>query len=159
MPNRPGVTVRTQHVFGIAHELAARLGHSDISPVHLLLAIIREGRSPAVVVLYQRGVHLDVLEEELENRLPASREPYPATDTWTADDLALLRNAAREASELGHQYQGCEHILLAVLRDSESVASKVLAHNNVHFADARTEVLRLLGPPHSDGADRASLRI
>ena len=149
MPIRSGVTLRTHHVFGIAHELAARLGHAEVTPVHLLLAVLREGRSPAVVALYTRGVRLKKLEKELENYLPPPTDAYEPDYAWTDGDLAMLHKAAYEARELGHDHQGCEHILLAFLRDPESTPAIILARNDVRFVDAQAEVLRILGSPRS----------
>jgi ATP-dependent Clp protease ATP-binding subunit ClpA len=65
MPMRLGVTMRTHNAFKLAHELAASRGHAEVTPVHVFLAILREGQSPAMVVLYNRGVHLKELEREL----------------------------------------------------------------------------------------------
>ncbi|HJP59705.1 MAG TPA: Clp protease N-terminal domain-containing protein [Gemmatimonadaceae bacterium] len=153
MPARSGVTMRTHDVFAIAHNLAARLGHSEVTSVHILLAILREGRSPAVLALHNRGVRLKALEQDLEQHLPRSTAAFEADHVWTASDVAILHNAADEARELGHEYQGCEHILLAMLRDPQSVPAVVLARHEVRFRDARAEVLRILGSPLSDNVD------
>ena len=60
---------------------------------------------------------------------------------------AMLERADVGARELGHPYQGCEHLLLAFLRDEASSPAKVLANHGVHFADVRAEILRVLGTP------------
>lgn len=156
MPIRRGVSVRTQNVFMIAHELAAGLGHIEVTPVHMLLAMLRERKNPAVVSLYTRGVRLTELEDELEKHLPPATTAYEADFTWTDDDVALLDRAAHEARELGHEYQGCEHILLALLRDTESIPALVLAQHEVRLRDAQVEILRLLGSPRSGITDGPS---
>lgn len=62
----------------------------------------------------------------------------------------MLEQATVEARELGHEYFGCEHVLLAFLRDATTVPARVLAHRGVHFDDFRTEVVRLIhGRPGS----------
>jgi ATP-dependent Clp protease ATP-binding subunit ClpA len=152
MPTRLGVTMRTQKVFAIAHDLADRFGCTEVTQLQLLLAIVREGQSPAVVVLYNLKVRLDTLERELEAELPAPQNvPVAAHElTWTAGDEEMLERAEREARELGHPYQGCEHLLLAFLRDDPSTPAKVLARHGIRFDNARAEVLRVLGTPRPD---------
>ena len=144
MRRRPYVTTRTHEVFAIAHDLADRLGHDDVTPVHVSLGLVREGRSIAAQILHGRGVPLDVLEREFEAHLPPPGEPRaPARErSWTRSDENVLEQASVEGRELGAEFVGCEHVLLAFLRDPTSVPGRVLAQHGVGFDDARTEVLR-----------------
>ncbi len=154
MPVRPYVTTRTREVFALAHDLADRLGHDEVTPVHVTLGLISEGMNIAAqILLYGRGVPRDVLERELEVHLLPSGAPHPPTDSylWTSNDERMLEQATVEARELGTEYFGCEHVLLAFLRDTTSVPAQVLAHHAVHFDDFRTEVLRIYNrPPDSE---------
>ena len=146
MPVRPYVTTRTREVFALAHDLADRLGHDEVTPVHVTLGLISEGMNIAAqILLYGRGVPRDVLERDLESRLPPSGPPRPPTDSysWTSSDERVLEQATVEARELGTEYFGCEQVLLAFLRDTTSVPAQVLAHHGVHFDDFRTDVLRI----------------
>jgi ATP-dependent Clp protease ATP-binding subunit ClpA len=152
MPHRPAVTMRTHHVFAIAHDLADRHGSIEVTPLHVLLAMLREGRSPAIVVLYNLGVGLDELERELEAELPAAVEAVPEHElSWTAAEERMLDRAAAEARDIGHRYQGCEHLLLTFLRDDASAPAAALARHGVRFANARAEVVRVLGTPPETG--------
>ena len=153
MPHRVRVTTRTHEVFAIAHDLADRLGSPEVTPLHVLYAMLREGRSPAVVVLHNLGVRLDALARDVEAELPVPPAEPALTRplAWTASDEQMLGGADLEARELGHPYRGCEHLLLAFLRDEASVPARVLARHGVQFADARAEILRVLGaPPDAD---------
>ena len=79
MPRRPFLTTRAQEAFSLAHDLADRLGHEDVTPVHVALGVLREGRSVAVGVLFNRSVPLDALARELEAYLPPPGGPRAAT--------------------------------------------------------------------------------
>lgn len=143
LPRRPYVTTRTHKVFAIAHDLADRLGHGDVTPTHLTLGLISEGRSIAAAILHAR-VPLDVLERDLNAHLPQPGTPrVPVPDhSWISSDERVLEQATVEARELGNEYFGCEHLLLAFLRDPTSALAQVLAKHGVHFDDVRTDVLR-----------------
>jgi len=145
MPRRPYVTTRTHEVFAIAHDLAEHLGHDDVTPVHIALGLLREGRSIAAAILHGRGVPLDVVERELEAHLPPPGAPRvpPRERSWTPSDEHVLEQATVEARELGTEFFGCEHVMLALLRDATSAPAQVLAHHGVRFDDARTEILRI----------------
>src|SRR5215831_575812 len=53
----------------------------------------------------------------------------------------VLQMAREEAANLGHEYVGTEHLLLAVIRDGEGVAMAVLANLSVDFEVLRQNVL------------------
>jgi ATP-dependent Clp protease ATP-binding subunit ClpC len=144
MRRRSYVTTRTHQVFALAHDLADRLGHDDVTPVHLALGLVREGRSIAAQILQVRGAPLDVLQRELEAHLPPTGAPrVPAREhPWTSSDERVLDQASVEGRALHAEFVGCEHVLLAFLRDPTSTAARVLAQHGVHFDAVRTEVLR-----------------
>lgn len=145
MPRRPFLTSRAHQAFALAHDLADQLGHDAVSPVHLALGVLREGRSVAVCALFNRGVPLDVLDHELEARLPrpgTPRTPSP-NRSWSPSDEQLIDQAKLEARELGTEFFGCEHLLLALLRDGTGAPAHVLGRYGVRFDDARDEVLRI----------------
>ncbi|MFL5486801.1 MAG: Clp protease N-terminal domain-containing protein [Gemmatimonadaceae bacterium] len=144
MRRRPYVTTRTHEVFAIAHDVADQLGHEDVTPLHICIGLIREGRSIAAQIVQVRGVRLDALHDELEAHLPPIGEPrVPAREhAWTLSDESILEHATREGRELGAEFVGCEHVLLAFLRDPATVSAQLLAQHGVRFEDVRTEVLR-----------------
>lgn len=104
MPVLPGVTMRTHEVFAIAHDLADSVGHTDVTPLHVLLAMLREGRSPAIMVLYVLGVPLERLERELESELSVPHlAQVPASEhSWTESDEEMLQRAKIEAQRIRH---------------------------------------------------------
>lgn len=149
MPVLPGVTMRTHEVFAISHDLAEKLGHADVTPLHVLLAILREGRSPAMMLLYVLGVPSGELERDIdaELSLPPLGE-LPATEhAWAESDRELLRQARAEALEVRHSHVGCEHLLLAFARDESSAAARLLARHGLHLDNARAALVRVMGEP------------
>lgn len=63
----------------------------------------------------------------------------------TARARAALLSGVEEARSLNHNYIGTEHQLLGLLRDTESVGSKVLANLGISLAGARAEVENIIG--------------
>ena len=148
MRQRPYLTSRAHEAFALAHDLADRRGDEELTPAHVALGLLQEGRSIAVHVLLDRGVPLEAVAHELEAELPAPGAPraLPAVREWTPDDERLVQDAAREARDLGTEYYGCEHLLLALLRDPAGVPARVLARHGVGYADVHTEIRRILRP-------------
>jgi ATP-dependent Clp protease ATP-binding subunit ClpA len=145
LPRRPYVTTRTHEVFALALRLAERLGHGDVTDVHIALGLLQEGRGIAVAILHSRGVPLDALARELEAELPPAGAPRPpaAELSWTPGVEQVLVGAVAESREFGVEYHGCEHVLLALLRDPASAPARVLAGHGLVYDEARSELTRI----------------
>jgi ATP-dependent Clp protease ATP-binding subunit ClpC len=58
-----------------------------------------------------------------------------------------------EASQLGHNYIGTEHLLLGLIKENEGIAAQVLLNLRVKLEDVRQQVLEFLGADPSGGED------
>ncbi len=155
MPTRPFLTTRAHEVFSLAHDLADRYGHDVVTPSHVLLGMLQEGRSVAIAALTNRGVPLDLLSHELEVVLPPPAPPRTkvADHAWSPSDEQLIEQAKAQSRELGTEFYGVEHLLLAILRDYTSAPAQVLERHGVLFDEARAEVVRIYGArPDEDAA-------
>jgi len=63
--------------------------------------------------------------------------------------------AREEAEQLGHGYIDTEHILLALVHESDGVAAQVLVASGLDLNRVRQQVLELTHGPHQAGAERA----
>lgn len=145
LPRRGAITTRTLDVFEYAFDLAEDLGHDDVSPLHVAIGLIREGEGIAAAVLGS-AASLDVLLREFETLLPAQGPPrVPERDLcWTRGLERVLAQAQAESKALDHDFQGTEHVLLALLKIESSPPSLVLARYGLSYDVAREHVLRVL---------------
>jgi len=60
----------------------------------------------------------------------------------------VIELAVDEARRLGHHYIGTEHLLLALMRDSEMLSAQVLANLGLNLDAVREEVRKLAPPSH-----------
>jgi ATP-dependent Clp protease ATP-binding subunit ClpC len=136
---------RARTVLALARADAERRGHVAASPLHIALGMLDEGGSVACDVLSSHHIPVADLRRELEAHLP----PGPAHAAsrnlpWTPAARAMLERAIAEARELKRSYVGTEHLLLALLHDSQNVPATVLAGRGLRRDSARAETLRLL---------------
>ena len=129
------VTERAQRAVLDAKGEARRLGHGQVGPEHLLLALLGDRESLAAATLSERGVEVETARRRVEETAGAgqgdggSREPdmmaairLPTTKSFTV----VLGLAGQEAMELEHDRLGTEHLLLGVAREGDGVAAHVL---------------------------------
>src|SRR5215210_6465798 len=70
----------TKRVLAYAHEESDRLQHRHIGTEHLLLGLLREDRSMAAEILYERGLRLNAVRDEIAGPAQEEAEPVPPAD-------------------------------------------------------------------------------
>jgi ATP-dependent Clp protease ATP-binding subunit ClpC len=139
-------TARARKVVLIAREEATRLHHDAVGTEHILLGLIREGEGGAAIVLRKFGLSLETVRRQVEKLVPPGGGMRTVGDIpFTARAKSVIGHAVEESSLLNHNYVGTEHLLLGIIRETESVAVKVLTHLNVDPDDLRLEVISSLG--------------
>lgn len=118
------------------------LNHNYIGTEHILLGLRHEGHGVAARVLEDHGLTLDTLRREveriIETDIPIGQIPF------TQRSKKVMELSLREAMQLGHQYIGTEHILLALLREGQGVAVQILRQQDDQFDRLRTDTIQLL---------------
>jgi ATP-dependent Clp protease ATP-binding subunit ClpC len=136
-----------------AQQEAKRLGHDMIGPEHILLGLLREEDSVAIKILKNLQVDLKELKKEVERRAKQGSgalllELSPNPDKFQK----IIDYSKEEARRLKHNYVGTEHILLALLRDSNNIAGATLAQFQINYSVIKGEILRILGVASSPSA-------
>ncbi len=148
-----------RRVLALAHEEAHYYRHNYIGTEHLLLGILRDGQGVAARVLGSLGVELRAARDAAEAMLgepvehPSSDEPAPPPGwmPYVPRLRKVLSLAAEEARRLGHDHVGTEHLLLAIIREGEGVAAKILKQLGALDEAARVQTLALLRQQDADG--------
>ena len=147
---------RAQQILGYARSEAARMHHQYIGTEHILLGMLRLGQGVAIAVLEKLGVNLAELASRLESSLVpgTSGEPENALP-FTPRVRKLLVTAGTEAAKLQHGYVGSEHLLLAMLSDTDGLALHALNDSGVTYREALRAVTETLATQYdnSDTSD------
>ena len=136
---------RVKRVMQLAREEAARLGHNYIGTEHLLLGIIRESKGSAVTVLLNLGLNLDSIKQSIDDYVASSGGSMTMGEVpFTPRAKQILEIAANEAKEMKSQFVRTCHLLLALLKDKETIAAQILAAFGVDHKTAKEEVSAVL---------------
>lgn len=129
----------------LAQEEARRTGHNLVGTEQLLLGIIAEGTSLAASVLAEMGVNLKLARQTVQNIIGRGGGYAPANIPFTPKTKRIFEQSFQESRQLGQTYIAPEHILLALSREPESVAAKVLEQLGIDSAQVRNELIRRSG--------------
>ncbi len=132
------VSESAEKVLVSAEEEARRLGSGAINPEHILLGIIQEGNI-GTKILSNLGVNIEELKREIEeNSVPS---PLEGERIVSPEVKQIIERASDEASSLGDNYVGAEHILLALLR-GKNLPSQILNKKGVTYERVREELTK-----------------
>jgi ATP-dependent Clp protease ATP-binding subunit ClpC len=138
-------TDKAVKVIMLAQEEARRLGHNLVGTEQILLGLIGEDTGIAAIVLKDMGVTLEKVRTEVQRLIGRGSGFLPAQLPFTPKAKRIFEQAFKEATQLGHQYIGPEHLLLAITQDREGVAAKVMEKLNLDLGQVRTQIIRALG--------------
>ena len=143
-------TPRAQKVLQLAQEEAIRWKHEAIGTEHILLGLIREGGGIAAKALEAIEIDPKKIEAGIEELVGKGTKDVGPIVHYTPRAKKVIELSVDESRKLGHAYIGTEHILLALIREGEGVAARVLANADVSINKARQQVLLLLGNNESN---------
>jgi len=129
---------RVQSIMRYAKEEAIRLGHSYVGSEHLLLGIIKQANGLSFKLFEIYSCDLDEMRSMIEDLIKTSG------GTMTLGHLPLtrraeriLRNTYKEATKLNITIADDEHLLLAILRESEGIAYDTLDAFSINYETVR----------------------
>lgn len=124
---------------------AQRMHHAYLGTEHLLLGLLREPAGHGHRALEAVGLDLRHVREAVAELVhPEPDVDIPEGFHQTEHIKHVMARAVEEARELKSGYVGTEHLLLALLEESEGVAVRVLEHLNVSPGTLRDELVRML---------------
>lgn len=147
-----GFTERAESAINMSQEAAAELGHNYVGTEHLLIGLIREGGGIAARVLQGQGITPEKVIKEIENTVGLGQSLEELPTNFTPRTKRVLEMSYVEARRMGHNYIGTEHLLLAVMREDESIAVKILINLGVEPQKLLSEIGKLLNEQISGAA-------
>ena len=142
--NENRFTEKAKDALQYAAEAALEMGQDYVGTEHLLVGLIRESDGVAGKILEANGVTDDMAIEKID-ALIGTGEPIKGVEPEaTPRTKRVLENSYVEARRLGHNYIGTEHLLIAVLRESESIAVRILLELGVSPQKLYNDIINLL---------------
>lgn len=127
-----------------ANKIAIELGHDYIGTEHILYGLVDEQEGVASKVLENQNVTKEDVLEEIEELIGKSTTENLKTIGFTPRTKRVIENAFKEARKLGSDYIGTEHILVGIMRESDSVAVRILLDLGVNPQKLYNEISKVI---------------
>lgn len=147
---QPQFTDKAKTALILAERAARSLRQSYVGSEHILLGLLRENTGVAATVLLNNGVDVVKLKEMIKDLIvPETSVLIAERDGYSPRAQAILEEAHRQADRFRSDKTGTEHILLALLKEGENVAVRLLNTMGISVQKIYVDVLVAMG---EDGA-------
>ena len=139
-----------EQVLAVANELASDLGHSYIGTEHILYGLACEENGVAGKVLENQGITPEDILDKIEEFLGAGVKSNFSVLGFTPRTKKILENAYTEAKKLGSNFIGTEHILVGIMKESDSLAIRILFELEINPDDLYADIAKTLNEFEED---------
>lgn len=140
-------TEKAENVIKNAIDIAGKLGHTYVGSEHILLGLLSEKNGVASAVLEELGIILSDVEALVKDEIGTGMPDSVSEEDFTPRTKKVLKDAALKATNSEEGLIGTEHILLAILEESDSYAMRLLGEMGIN----KVEVSRKLENISTDG--------
>ena len=131
-------------VIMLSQEEARRMGHNFVGTEQLFLGVVGQRQGMGAKALKSLGVTLKKARKEVENYIGRGTGFVASEIPFTPRAKRVLEMAVQEGKDIGQNYVGTEHILLALIAEEDGVAIRTIEKLGVDIAQLRKKTLDLI---------------
>lgn len=119
-------TQKANDVLNLAVKAAENFGHTYIGSEHILIGILKENTSRGAELLAEKGITLDKVEDLIRENTGVGNPTALSPEDFTPTAKRILEMSFQIARGMRNSFVGTEHLLLALLREGDSGAVKLI---------------------------------
>lgn len=143
-------TQKANDILNLAIKAAENFGHAYIGSEHILIGVLKENTSYGAELLTEKGVTLDKIEELIKENTGVGNPTALSPNDFTPTAKRVLEVSFQLARSMRNSFVGTEHLLLALLRESDSGAVKLLNACGVEAESFTEELVNDLARPNAE---------
>ena len=147
-------TEKARNAIELAVGAAEELGHNYVGTEHLLLGLLQEGTGVAARVLEECGVREDRVIELISHLINGNQSVGLAgQNTYTPSARRVIEGSYREAVRCKAPLIGTEHILIAMIRENDCVATRLLNTMGISIQRLYVDLMGAMGEDAAAGRE------
>ncbi len=133
-------TQKANFALNAAIESAQVLGHDYIGSEHLLVGLLKGKDGTAYEALASKGLTAENVEEAVRSSMGIGELTELSPKDLTPRCKHMIEMAVLYARSMGHGFVGTEHLLIALIREGQSVALKIMTELGANPAEVLEQV-------------------
>mgnify|MGYP002974054677 CR=1 FL=1 len=143
---REGYTSQAKKALAYAVRTAEKCGHNYVGTEHLLIGLLNVEDGTAGMVLSEFHVDAGQLTELIDRLIaPGGNTVTESRPGYTPRVRRVLENAEAEAARFKSRAVGTEHLLIAILKESDCVATRLLFTMGINIQKLYGAILTAMG--------------
>ncbi len=139
-------TAKAKKVIDLAKRMSKSMKYNYVGTEHILTALVKEGTGVAAEVLIANNVDAEKLQKMIEELIsPGENTLVAEKDGYSPRTQRILQRASEEAERFGSEQIGTEHLLLAILKEGDCAASRLLNTIGCNSQKLFVDVLTAMG--------------
>ena len=140
-------TKKAESVLEKTRQFAIKHKYTYIGTEHILYGLVKEQASVAVKILLKQKITAKYIEQEIL-KIDGVKENEESIEiiepTFTLRAKKVIENSIKEANKTGANYVGTEHILLALMKETDSIAVRILIEASVDPEKVFTDIIKYI---------------
>ncbi len=142
-------TQKSNDVLNLAIKASENFGHNYIGSEHILLGLVKAEAGLAYSILEEKGIDAASVENFIKENIGIGNPTRLTPDDFTPRSKRVLDNAFQIARGLLHSFVDTEHLLMALLQESDSYAVRFLNSMGIDEQQLFEEIVSAVGQPNS----------
>ena len=128
----------------LASEIAIKLGHNYVGTEHLLYGLAEEKTGVAGRALERQDITPEKILDDIEELIGKNEDGIDKTLGFTPRSKKVFENAFKESKKIDSDYIGTEHILVGIIRETDSIAARIISDLGIDIQIMYNEIMQLL---------------
>ena len=137
-------TNKAQEVLKRAQDAALKLGNKYVGTEHILLGLTLVSDSVAAKALESQGVTYHQVMDKIQSMTGGTSAYYIPAD-FTPRAKRVVESSVQEAFRMGTGYVGTEHILIALIRENDNIAVRIMVSLDLNLRRLYDDIMNMLG--------------
>lgn len=139
-------TEHAKAVLTLAKRMAKTTGQNYIGTEHILLGLIKQRNGLAAQILKEHGVTAAGIMEVIRELIaPSGSVSLQERDGYSPRAVQILEEADKQAARFGAAMTGTEHILIAMIKEGDNIAVRLLYTIGVNLQKMYADILNAIG--------------
>ncbi|MBR4240987.1 MAG: ATP-dependent Clp protease ATP-binding subunit, partial [Eubacterium sp.] len=148
-------TNKANEVLNLAIKSAAEYGHNYVGSEHILIGLLKEGTGIAASVLAEKGITLEDVDSLIKSEIGTGSPTRLSPDDFTPRSKRIIELSFQIARSMTHSFVGTEHILISLVKESDSYAVRFINQLGVDENASLEELAQSLGNGNTDESNGA----
>lgn len=145
-------TQKANEVLNLAIKAAENYGHNYVGSEHILYGLLSEGTGLAASILNEKGITAEDVDNLIRTEIGTGNPTRLSPDDFTPRSKRIIELSFQIARSMRHSFVGTEHLLVSLIKESDSYAVRFLNELGVSV----DEILQFVAESISGGESDAT---